>query len=228
MSKVRRERDAEVARETILEAAERVFAREGFDGARIDSIAAEAGYNKSLLFHYFDDKEGLYLAVVGRLKICLNSELSEPIAVFAESCNEINADRVRLFVEMIVKRYLDFLAAHPNNLRIMAWESAEGWCTFMRPEQRSGKEHQAVGICLIDFLRRAQQAGVINQDLDVRLLAINLANMCVMYLLSLPRYQWFFGEPLTNQYTSLEYVRQQILQLVLHGMLGPLSEKRNE
>jgi len=64
--------------------------------------------------------------------------------------------------------------------------------------------------------------------LDVRLLVINLANMCVMYLLSLPRYQWFFGEPLTNQYTSLEYVRQQILQLVLHGMLGPLSEKRNE
>jgi len=228
MSKVRRERDAEVARETILEAAERVFAREGFDGARIDNIAAEAGYNKSLLFHYFGDKEGLYLAVVGRLKTCLNSELSEPLTVFAESCSEINADRVRLFLEMIVKRYLDFLAAHPNNLRIMAWESAEGWRTFMRPEQKGGKEHQAVGICLIDFLRRAQQAGVINQDLDVRLLVINLANMCVMYLLSLPRYQWFFGEPLTDQYTSLEYVRQQILQLVLHGMLGPLSEKRNE
>jgi TetR/AcrR family transcriptional regulator len=228
MSKVRRERDAEVARETILEAAERVFAREGFDGARIDSIATEAGYNKSLLFHYFDDKEGLYLAVVGRLKTCLSSELSEPLTVFAESCNEINADRVRLFLEMIVKRYLDFLAAHPNNLRIMAWESAEGWRTFMRPERKGGKEHQAVGICLIDFLRRAQQAGVINQDLDVRLLVINLANMCVMYLLSLPRYQWFFGEPLANQYTSLEYVRQQILQLVLHGMLGPLSEKRNE
>lgn len=228
MSKVRRERDAEVARETILEAAERVFAREGFDGARIDSIAAEAGYNKSLLFHYFDDKEGLYLAVVGRLKTCLNSELLEPITVFAESCNEINADRVRLFLEMTIKRYLDFLAAHPNNLRIMAWESAEGWCTFMRPEQKGGKEHRAVGICLVDFLRRAQQAGVINQDLDIRLLVINLANMCVMYLLSLPRYQWFFGEPLTDQYTSLEYVRQQILQLILHGMLGPLSEKRNE
>src|SRR5258708_3094500 len=62
VGKVIRERDAEVAREAILKAAEEVFAREGFAGARIDTIAAESGYNKSLIFHYFGGKEGLYLA----------------------------------------------------------------------------------------------------------------------------------------------------------------------
>src|SRR2546425_2498149 len=55
--------DAEGAREAILNAAEQVFAEHGFDGARVDAIAETAGYNKSLLFQYFDDKLGLYIAV---------------------------------------------------------------------------------------------------------------------------------------------------------------------
>ncbi len=54
--KLRRERDAEVARKAILDAAEEIFAQEGFDGARIDAIAEASGYNKSLIFHYFEDK----------------------------------------------------------------------------------------------------------------------------------------------------------------------------
>src|SRR5450759_1417839 len=62
----RRERDAESARQAILDAAEEVFAENGFDGARIDAIAAASEYNKSLIFHYFDDKLGLYAEVVKR------------------------------------------------------------------------------------------------------------------------------------------------------------------
>src|SRR5881396_1386884 len=61
-----RAHDAEGAREAILNAAEEVFAEHGFDGARIDAIAAASGYNKSLIFQYFDDKLGLYAAVVRR------------------------------------------------------------------------------------------------------------------------------------------------------------------
>ncbi len=40
-----RAHDAEGARQTILDAAEEVFAEHGFDGARIDAIAEVAGYN---------------------------------------------------------------------------------------------------------------------------------------------------------------------------------------
>lgn len=62
----RRERDAEFARQAILDAGEKVFAEHGFDGARIDAIAAESAYNKSLIFHYFGDKLGLYAEVIKR------------------------------------------------------------------------------------------------------------------------------------------------------------------
>src|ERR1700682_506414 len=127
VGKVIRERDAEVAREAILEAAEEVFAREGFAGARIDIIGAEAGYNKSLIFHYFVDKEGLYRAIVARLKMRLHQEYLEPLIAFIESSEAMEISRVRFFLELAVKQYFTFLTQHPRNLRIMAWEAAEGW-----------------------------------------------------------------------------------------------------
>src|SRR5579883_2677374 len=61
-----RTHDAEGAKEAILNAAEEVFAEHGFDGARIDAIAAKAGYNKSLIFQYFGDKLNLYAEITKR------------------------------------------------------------------------------------------------------------------------------------------------------------------
>jgi TetR/AcrR family transcriptional regulator len=48
----------------ILAAAERVFSRGGFDGARMAEIAAEAGLPKANLHYYFGTKEKLYAAVL--------------------------------------------------------------------------------------------------------------------------------------------------------------------
>ena len=51
-------------RKKLLTAARREFARSGLAGARVDEIAARAGVNKQLLYHYFGDKDALYLAVL--------------------------------------------------------------------------------------------------------------------------------------------------------------------
>src|SRR5689334_21836475 len=65
----KRGRDADAAREAILSAAEEVFARKVFRGARVDEISDACGYSNSLIVHhYFDGKEGLYRAVMLRLK----------------------------------------------------------------------------------------------------------------------------------------------------------------
>ena len=46
-------------RRTILDAAVRVFARQGFHGCRVSDIADEAGVAYGLVYHYFDSKEEL-------------------------------------------------------------------------------------------------------------------------------------------------------------------------
>ncbi len=60
-------RDAERSQAKILQAATDEFSAHGYDGARVERIAQRCGVNKNLLYHYFDSKEGLYLAVMERL-----------------------------------------------------------------------------------------------------------------------------------------------------------------
>jgi TetR/AcrR family transcriptional regulator len=47
----------------ILEAAKKVFLDKGFDGARMQNIADEAGINKALLHYYFRSKDKLFDAI---------------------------------------------------------------------------------------------------------------------------------------------------------------------
>ena len=49
--------DAAVRRRQILDAAVRVFARQGFHGCRVSDIADEAGVAYGLVYHYFSSKE---------------------------------------------------------------------------------------------------------------------------------------------------------------------------
>jgi TetR/AcrR family transcriptional repressor of mexJK operon len=51
-------------RRAIVQAARRVFAREGFD-AGMDLIAAEAGVSKVTVYNHYGSKESLFLAVIG-------------------------------------------------------------------------------------------------------------------------------------------------------------------
>src|SRR3954463_12827018 len=52
--------------ERLLDAAARLFARDGLDGATTREIAREAGVNEVTLFRLFGSKENLLSAVVGR------------------------------------------------------------------------------------------------------------------------------------------------------------------
>src|SRR6516164_1036078 len=52
---------------TLLEAAESIFAEQGFAGATTAAIARRAGVPKANLHYYFATKEGLYRAVIERV-----------------------------------------------------------------------------------------------------------------------------------------------------------------
>jgi len=58
-------RDADASRARVFAAAAEEFAARGFDGAKVDRIAARADVNKAMLYYHFTDKAALYRAVVG-------------------------------------------------------------------------------------------------------------------------------------------------------------------
>lgn len=59
-------KDDTSGRERLIEAATREFASRGFEGARVNVIARQAGLNKQLIYHYFGSKEALHREVMAR------------------------------------------------------------------------------------------------------------------------------------------------------------------
>jgi AcrR family transcriptional regulator len=53
-------------RAVIVEAAGRLFGERGYDGTRLDDVAAAAGVTKPILYRHFANKERLYLALLER------------------------------------------------------------------------------------------------------------------------------------------------------------------
>src|SRR5690606_20496215 len=62
--KPKRKRDPVKSRQTILRTASTEFCQHGFSGARVERIATKSKSNMRMIYHYFGDKEGLYLAVL--------------------------------------------------------------------------------------------------------------------------------------------------------------------
>src|SRR6266545_4845093 len=60
-------RDPNRTREAILAAAQHEFATKGLSGGRVDEIARRARANKRMIYHYFGNKDGLYLAALERV-----------------------------------------------------------------------------------------------------------------------------------------------------------------
>jgi AcrR family transcriptional regulator len=59
-----RTQDPEGVQRNIIEIASEEFALNGLSGARIDEIAARTRTSKRMIYYYFRDKEGLYLAAL--------------------------------------------------------------------------------------------------------------------------------------------------------------------
>lgn len=62
----RRTHDKHESMNSILDAAAKVFAARGYDGASIDDVAAELGSTKGRIYHYWPGKQALLAAVQQR------------------------------------------------------------------------------------------------------------------------------------------------------------------
>ena len=101
-------------REVLLNAATLVFAERGFAGARVDEIAARAGFNKALIYAYYGDKKGLYRAVLATHM----AEFTDP--VISETMAKEAGPRRAL--EEVIRRYFRTLIKERPFARVLAWE----------------------------------------------------------------------------------------------------------
>ena len=65
MTSSRSER-TEITRARFIQSAEKIFARDGFEAAKLEEIAADAGYTRGAFYANFDSKEDLFFALLER------------------------------------------------------------------------------------------------------------------------------------------------------------------
>ena len=102
--------DGHMRRGEILEAAQRIFLAEGYQGATIRKIADEVGVSSTALYMHFRDKDEILLEiseeVVGTL-LAINSDISaRPIDAVS---------KVRLMLEA----YMEFALENPNTYQLV-------------------------------------------------------------------------------------------------------------
>jgi TetR/AcrR family transcriptional regulator len=210
--------DAEGTREAILNAAEEVFAKHGFDGARIDAIAAAAGYNKSLIFQYFGDKLGMYAAVVRRADDQTRSLQNEALNTFSfiNSDARLNSDQIRRLLGGYVGWYYDYLVEHPRILRIYMWEMAEGWQTFSKIlSQRDFDDVDQFE----PVLKKLQGAGLLRSRFNPLVQLSSALFLTFMQLAILPLYKVLLPDVDLNSQAEMAQAREFVIEFIVNGLL---------
>lgn len=151
-----REARRNLYRQAILEAAEKVFAEEGFEGAKMQHIASEAGISLGTLYGIFDGKTELYSAI----QETRGAEMLEHVAQEAA-----RGESVIDFVLAGIAAYVRFLVARPNYLR-MHLRDGHAWGIFDTLKVVAQEEQWTRGFELLEitFARGIEEGVFVSLD----------------------------------------------------------------
>jgi AcrR family transcriptional regulator len=127
LAAVKKQNRALVTRRHLTAAARRVFARGGFELARVEDIAAAAGKTRGAFYANFKDKEDVFFAIFeedlarDRERVALHlddaSSSGDRIRALARHLSSVIKDRPRMLLSMEFKQYA---IRHPRKQKRLA------------------------------------------------------------------------------------------------------------
>jgi AcrR family transcriptional regulator len=135
-----------------------VFLRDGYAGATIDTVAAEAGVSKQTIYNHLKDKEGLFLAVVEDALRRSNDLALSAIAEFPEHPTDLGTELIGLCWQMADS----FLDEQGRAMRRLLFAEAPGRPALLPVWRRWGPT--AVVTALSERFARLDRAGHLEVD----------------------------------------------------------------
>ncbi|MBE0698088.1 MAG: TetR family transcriptional regulator [Anaerolineaceae bacterium] len=155
----RTKQEAQITRQSLLNAALTVFSQKGYGSARLEDIADAAGVTRGAVYHHFGGKPELYMALVKDATVQGDQLIQSAIAqggTFTEIAARIMTDSLRLVVDD--PRFGEVMAL----MLFKTGDSPElGELKRLRFEQARS---QVEGIAA--FFRSGIQQGLLRADLD--------------------------------------------------------------
>ena len=151
-----RRRDADRTRGEILDVATQEFADRGFDGARVDEIAARTSTTKRMIYYYFGGKRQLYVAA-----------LESAYARIREAEQQVNVDHLGPAdaIRRIAEVTFDHHEANPDFIRLVSIENIHRAEHIARLPELVKINTPAV-LLLDRILSRGREAGEFRADVD--------------------------------------------------------------
>lgn len=152
----RRQAESERKRQRILEAARACFGRLGYSGAKVETIAAEAGVSNGLLYQFFKGKDKLFEVVVDEL---IRDWMQAMVARGEEEKRSSTAA-----LESMFRNSIEFTTDHPLLPAVFTEDSLLQLSRFSDSGSRQVSPHRdhVAGI-----LRAGVSAGEFRSDLDI-------------------------------------------------------------
>jgi AcrR family transcriptional regulator len=198
-------RDPERTRAAILAAATEEFTANGLSGARVDAIASRARVNKRMIYHYFGDKEGLYLAVL--------EATYEQIRAAELELHLTDRDPVDGMRELVRFTWGYFLA-HPEFLSLLGTENLHK-AAYLKRSQRIRDLHSPLVGMISSLLARGEKARLFRAGVDPVELYITIAALGFFYLSNRHTLSTIFGRDLSGP-KSLAAREKHIVDVVLN------------
>ena len=165
-------RDPERTSASILAAAVKEFTEKGYSGARIDSIAARSGANKRMSYHYFGDKEALYLAVLEGGYAGIRS---------AEAGLHLTDLEPKAAIEKLIDFTWRYFLAHPEFLSLLNTENLHR-AKYLKRSARVFNLHSPLVAAISDILKRGVERGEFRKGADPVHVYISIASLGFFYL----------------------------------------------
>jgi len=204
---MRRRRDPAATRGKLLKAARREFARSGLAGARVDEIAARAGVNKQLVYHYFGDKDALYLAVL--------EWVYEEIRTQERKLNLEGLPPERA-IRKLIESSFDHLARHPDFILLLNDENRHG-ASHVRASTRLEDMHSPLVSLVSKILRQGVRTGCFRKGVNPVHLYISIAGLSYFYFSNTPTLSAIFGTDLGSP-AARRARRRHVVDLVMQAL----------
>lgn len=198
------ERDPERTRAAILEAATEEFTTKGLTGARVDHIARRSGVNKRMIYYYFGDKEGLYLAV---LEATYSAIRHAEIGLRLDDRDPVDGMRE------LVRFTWNYFIKHPEFLSLLANENMHQ-ARFLKQSSKIQDLHSPLIGMISSLLARGAKEGVFKAKVDPVQLYISIASLGFFYMSNRHTLSTIFGRDLSEP-AALEKRGDHIVEVVL-------------
>jgi TetR/AcrR family transcriptional regulator len=177
-------RDPALTKSLILSAAQDEFAEYGLNGARVDRIARRIGASKNLIYHYFGNKDRLYLVVLESIYRRMREEQHD-----LELQSLPPADGMR---RLVANTFEHFVRA-PALIRLMSIENIH-YARHLKKSTSVKPLYAPLMKTIRSLLTRGQKEGVFRKDVDPVDLYISISGLAYFYLSNQHSLSWIFDQ----------------------------------